>query len=262
MKISFKAESKRDVALHLGIIISIFVLFVLAFFYIYLPYTTNHGQTVSVPDLKGMPLEKVDEFLSDRDLEYIVDDSTYDPRAQPLTVHSQDPAPNAKVKQGRKIFLTINAKNPPMVKMPKLINRSFTNAQSELESYGLLFGKAVYKPDIQVNMVLEQRYKGQEIAEGSPVPKGSVIDLVVGDGLGNQEFDMPDLRGKPFEEIQTILGGSGLQLGSIIYQPQPDSSQNIILRQKPAEGSKVRVGDVVDVWIRGSDPAQSLPASD
>jgi beta-lactam-binding protein with PASTA domain len=94
------------------------------------------------------------------------------------------------------------------------------------------------------------------------VPKGSVISLVVGDGLGNQEFEMPDLRGKPFEEIQTILGGSGLQLGSTIYISQPDSAQNIVLKQKPTQGAKVRVGDVIDVWIRGTDPTQSPSAAD
>jgi beta-lactam-binding protein with PASTA domain len=209
-----------------------------------------------------MSLEQVKEFLSKRDLEFIVDDSTYDPRAKPLTVHSQDPAPNAKVKQGRKIFLTVNAMMPPMVKMPKLINRSFTNAQSELESYGLILGKPEYVPDLQVNMVLKQKINGVEIAEGTPLPKGSVITLTIGDGLGNLESPAPDLKGKPFEEIQTILGAAGLQLGIIMYQDQPDSSQNIVLKQRPAPGSMVRVGDAIDVWIRGKDPSQSATSAD
>lgn len=262
MKISFRAESKRDVLLHLGIVFAVFILIILSFFYLYLPFTTNHGQTVTVPDLKGMTLEQVEDYLSERDLEYIVDDSTYDPKAQPLTVYTQDPASGATVKQGRKIFLTINAKNPPLVKMPKLINRSFVNAQGELESYGLQLGKAEYRPDIQVNMVLEQRYNGQLIAEGTPVPKGAKIDLVIGDGVGKQEFDMPSLVGMPFEEIQSTLAGNGLQIGSILYVNQPDSTQNVVVKHKPAAATKVRVGDAVDIWIRGQDPSTSTPSND
>lgn len=254
MKISFKAETPRDVLLHLAIILAMGILLVLSFFYLYLPYVTNHGQTVAVPDLRGMHVDQVKEYLSERDLEFIVDDSTFDPAAQPLTVASQDPAPNAKVKQGRKIFLTINRRFPPMVKMPKLINRSLPNAQRELESYGLLMAKPTYVPDMQVNMVLKQLLNGKEIAEGTPIPKGSRIELVIGDGLGNQELDVPELLGKPLEEVATILGGSGLQLGTVIYSPGNDSLQNTVIKQRPEIGTKIRVGDVVDVWIRGTDP--------
>lgn len=262
MKISFKAETNRDVLLHLGIIVALLVLLVLGFFYAYLPYTTNHGQTVAVPDLRGMHISEVEKFLSERDLEYVIDDSTYDPRAKPLTVNTQDPAPNANVKQGRKIFLTINAKNPPMVKMPKLINRSLANAQSELEGAGLLLGTTSYVPDLQINMVLKQQLAGKDIVEGTPIPKGSRIDLVIGDGLGQQEFDVPNLVGMPFEEVQTTLAGNGLQLGTFVYQQGPDSLQNVVVKQKPTPGSKIRTGDMVDVWIIGTDPQKSAPAND
>ena len=47
-------------------------------FYIYFPFKTNHGDTITVPNLIGMELNEIDEFLSDRDLRYeSLDDSSY-----------------------------------------------------------------------------------------------------------------------------------------------------------------------------------------
>lgn len=259
-KFSLKAETTRDVILHLIIIVLVSQIFVLAFFYGYLPWTTNHGQTISVPNVVGMKLNDLDDFLGSRDLQFVVSDSTYIPGAAPFTVFSQFPLNGALVKQGRKIYVTVISKNPPNVKMPDLSNRSLTNAQGELESYGLEMGEIKYVPDLQQNSVLRQLYKGKEVPEGSLVPKGAKIDLIVGDGLGNQEFDMPDLIGKPQDEAELTLTGSNLNIGIITYEPHPEREQGIILRQKPAAGNKIRVGDVVDLVVIGTDPsAQSGP---
>ena len=48
---------------HVLIITIITLLMIFFFFYIYLPVTTNHGETVTVPDLKGIALEDLDNFL-------------------------------------------------------------------------------------------------------------------------------------------------------------------------------------------------------
>ncbi|MES2388808.1 MAG: PASTA domain-containing protein [Bacteroidota bacterium] len=253
-KFNLKAETSRDVMLHLLIIIMVALLLVLTFFYGWLPYTTNHGQTITVPNVVGMKTVELDKFLGTRDLEYFVSDSTYVPGAEPLTVFSQFPLSGANVKQGRKIYVTINSKNPPNVKMPDLANRSLLNAQGELESFGLVLGEIRYKPDLQQNSVLQALYNGKPVTENSLVPKGARIDLIVGDGQGNQEFDMPDLVGKPQDEAELTLNGSSLQVGTITYESHPDREQGLVLKQRPAAGNKIRVGDVVDLWVIGTDP--------
>jgi beta-lactam-binding protein with PASTA domain len=143
-----------------------------------------------------------------------------------------------------------------MVKMPKLLNRSLLNAQRELESYGLLVGNISIVPDLQQNAVLKQLLNGVEVNEGQLIPKGSKIDLVVGDGLGKQEFEVPDLTGKPLDEAELLLQGSNLQVGIIIYQEAEDKEAGTVLRQKPNAGNKIRVGDVIDLWVVGKEPGQ------
>ena len=257
MSFSLTPRSRRDVWMHLGIILCVMASVVLAFFYIYLPWTTHHNQVVTVPSLVGMQQQQLEAYLEARDLEYLVEDSTFNPDKPVLSVLSQYPAAGQKVKVGRKIFVTLNSRQPPLVKMPNLVNRSVTNAEGELESYGLKKGEIQYVPDLQFNAVLKQLYQGKEITEGRQVPKGSRIDLVVGNGLGNQEFDVPNLVGSNSDEAGFTLSGMDLKVGTIIYEPGGGKPNGTILRQRPTHGEKIRVGDQVDIWVAGPNPANS-----
>ncbi|MDX5348368.1 MAG: PASTA domain-containing protein, partial [Hymenobacteraceae bacterium] len=181
------ANSFLDVIKHIAIMLILVALMLFAFFYWYLPTTTHHGQTISVPNIVGMQVDQMEDFLDDKDLRYYINDSSYNPGIKPFTVLTQEPKPGAKVKENRKIYISINMKNPPIIKMPKLIDGSVKNAQMILKSYGLEVGKVEYVPNLAQNAVLKQLVDGKEIKPGDPVAKGSKVDLVVGDGLGETE---------------------------------------------------------------------------
>ena len=101
----------------------------LFFFYIYLPATTNHNETITVPDLVGKSFANIDEFLTNRNLQYVVTaDSGFSEDYQPEVILSQNPKGGAKVKEDRKIYLTLNANVPPQIRMPNLINTDKLNA--------------------------------------------------------------------------------------------------------------------------------------
>lgn len=255
-------NSKTDVAIHIGIILSILVLVGFIFFFIYLPWSTNHGQSITVPDLRGMTLEEMENVLDERDLEYEVNDCTFSIKATPRTILSQFPKFGSKVKSGRKIYISVAAQTPPLIAMPKLIDRSLSTAENLLKSNDLLLGAKTYKPDLAENTILDQLYNGQSIRPGDKIPKGSKIDLVIGDGLGNQVFEAPNLLGKTLEECQLILSGSDLNIGTIIYDNTVTEPAGTVFKQNPKaeQGNKVRVGDVIDLWIAG-DPAPQ-PSSD
>jgi beta-lactam-binding protein with PASTA domain len=235
---------------------------VLFFFYVYLPLTTHHGQMVTVPNLVGIPQAELDKYLESRDLEYLVEDSTFNPDKPALTVLSQYPAAGQKVKVGRKIFVTLNSRQPPLVRMPNLVNRSVTNAEGELESYGLKKGEITYVPDLQFNAVLKQLYQGHEIKEGAMLPKGSRINLLVGNGLGNQEFEAPNLVGSAYDEAGFTLSGMDLKVGTVIYETTPGRPDGTVLRQRPEAGAKIRVGEQIDIWVSGPDPAAGADEPD
>ena len=245
-----KSNSFLGVLLHLVIIITIIVLIVLGFFYLYLPKATNQGETLTVPNLEGIPLQQVDEYLTKRNLRYeVTADSSFSSVHPPLTILKQDPRAGSKVKENRKIYISVNAANPPKVNMPKLKDGSVKNAMMVLESLGLILGEIEYVPDLAQNAVLKQLYKGKEIPEGASIPKGAKIDLVVGDGLGNQVFTVPDVVGMDIEDAEVIIKGSGLKIGTMINETTEGETSGTVIRQLPQAGSNIRIGEVIDLWI-------------
>lgn len=246
--IKLKFNSWLDVLKNLGIAIGLGVIITLTFFYIYLPIITNHGESLTVPDLEGVSIDELQEFLVDRDLRYEVVDSVYSAEHPPLTVTRQFPKPGSKVKQKRKIFISLNSVNPPSTRMPDLLDKTLKNAELILKSYELVPGKILYKPDPFRN-VIDQLYNGEKIEPNTSLPKGSVIDLVRGDGHGVRLFEMPDLRGLPLSEANVIIRGNNLQPGLVFNSDSLEVDYSVVIKQSPRQGLTVRVGRSIDIWL-------------
>ena len=250
-KISTRTVS--DLLMQIGIIAAFLAVLFLAFFFLYLPFTTNHGQTITVPDVTKLSVDEMQNLLDDRDLRYEVEDCTYVAGQPPLTVFQQYPRANAKVKEGRKIYITLIKRVPPMVAMPQLTSLTFRSAELNLQSLGLAIGERIYVPDVAKNAVLRQLYNGKEITPGTLVPKGAQIDLEIGDGLGSTMFEVPDVVGKPLDEARLTIQGSNLKVGTIISVDDPEKEVGTVVRQRPVakSGERIRVGETMDLWVVG-----------
>ncbi|MEX0812344.1 MAG: PASTA domain-containing protein [Chitinophagales bacterium] len=215
---------------------------------------TKHGETITVPDLRGLTLKQVKIYLNKKQLEYAVIDSAFTVDEPPTTVLDQDPKAASKVKENRKIYLTINATQPPKVKMPDLIDKSLRQASIELESWSLKVGELSYKPDLAQNAVLDQLYNDSTIAPGALLPKGSVVDLVLGDGFGNTTIEVPNLSGLTLEEAKWSLIASSLNLGAVVYdETVEDSTEAVIYSQIPEfveeNPRTLNMGESIDVFL-------------
>ncbi|MBK7851081.1 MAG: PASTA domain-containing protein [Bacteroidetes bacterium] len=221
--------------------------------YFWLGNFTHHGESITVPDLRGLKMGKLESFLADKHLRFKVVDSLFEVGKTPGTILEQDPAPESKVKEDRTIYLTVNSSQPPKVKMPNLIDVSYRQAEAILESFGLKVGQLIYRPDLARNAVLDQIYKGSSIHPGKEIFKGSVIDLVLGDGMGNTEVPVPDLNGLTRGEALFVLKGSSLTIGTVHVDPGvKDSTTAKVYKQIPeaSENSMINQGEAVDIFIR------------
>ena len=110
------------------------------------------------------------------------------------------------------------------------------------------------------------------------IPKGSVIDLVVGDGLGNRRFTTPNFIGLDMEEAAFSIIGSGLGVGLVMVEiPSEDEILELltslgevegevneimtsghVFKQNPDVGTDIRIGEQVDLWIYSTDAEDSL----
>jgi len=213
---------------------------------------TRHGQSLTLPNLKGLKMEDVEGLLAQKKLRYVITDTVFVDKMPKSAVVEQNPAPNSKVKEGRIIYLSINSDASATVLMPNLINSSLRYAETVLNGMGLLVGTVTYQPDIAQNAVLDQLWKGQSMQPGIKLPKGASIDLIVGDGSAGSLIALPNLKGLTLNDATNVLRSSLLQLGTVVYEGSiKDSSRAVIQRQNPPfmEGGTIKGGEFVDLFL-------------
>ncbi|OFY57077.1 MAG: hypothetical protein A2X04_05120, partial [Bacteroidetes bacterium GWF2_41_9] len=222
---------------------------------IWLSFYTRHGQARPVPDFSGLTLEQASALAKKSKVKYQVIDSVYTNIVPRGCIAEQNPKPGFKVKKWRNVILTINAFHPEMVAMPDLIDLPKRQAILVVESSGLQMGLLKYKPDLSVDVVLEQQLNGKIIAKGDSIQKGSVIDLVLGKGLSNQRTPVPELIGYKLEPARNRILGSSLNLGAFIFdntiKNMEDSLNAFVYKQNPEfnEESNLQLGATVYLWL-------------
>ena len=121
--------------------------------------------------------------------------------------------------------------------MPQFIGMSVKMVNSMAENYGLKVGNLKYVPDISVNVVIRQLYRGRDIEPGIKIKKGATIDLVLGLGLSDKTTNVPTLIGLTKKEASNLLLDLYLNIGAVVYDNTVRSSQDStnakIYRQSP-----------------------------
>ena len=264
------------IAIHLTIAIVAGTLITLFLFQFHLPNKTNHGESITVPDVVGIHYDDLDQYLLKRNLRFeINEDSSYSADFKPLEVLKQFPLPDSKVKEGRKIYLTLNTKRAPKVKMPDLESKSLKSAQLILQNADLKIGEITYKPARFFNTVLGLTLNGKAIAPGEEIPKGSVVDLILADGLGNRSLESPNLLNLDQESALIAIVGSGLRVGRVTYdnvgtyvvvETNEDGEEELlnkqadpgaVYKQTPEPGTEMRLSQFVNIWVYQPDSVSS-----
>jgi eukaryotic-like serine/threonine-protein kinase len=248
---------KRSFFFHLGIVLLLCTILYLSFFAV-LHSLTRHGEELQIPDLRGKSVDLALTQLKEMHFEIIVD-STYEPSIKPLTVIKQVPDSGSSVKRGRTVFLTVNMLMPPYIPMPNLVSLSLRSAQMLLRNNKLMMGDTSYKADIAAGAILEQKYKGADIRPGEMIAQGSKISLVIGDGLGNTEFNVPAVTNMPLEEALTLLNQYNIT-PIVIADDQmsqiTDTPSAIVVDQEPRDKNeagafnRIKEGDNITLRIQ------------
>jgi beta-lactam-binding protein with PASTA domain len=216
---------------------------------------TNHGDSVEIPNLRGKTTEEVSAILNKIDLRFQIRDSVYSRETAPGTVLDFYPKAGMKVKENRTIFITLCAINQEKIPMPQLTDISYRQAMNIIESSGLVAGKVEYKPSEFPNLVLEQKTGGREIVVGEMIPKGSVIDLVLGSDSKGETSQIPNLFGHNLTEAKLTLNEAFLNIGTVTYDEsvlyEAQKAKAMIFKQSPdpAEVFEVTKGAAIDLWL-------------
>ncbi|WP_010663532.1 PASTA domain-containing protein [Marinilabilia salmonicolor] len=250
----FKTIFNKTFARHLGIVIISGLLLILLTF-LGLKLYTRHGKGFEAPDFKGLTEQQLKHLIQENELRYAIIDSAHIADLPPGVVIEQTPNAGSMVKKNRNIFFTINSWTPEKVQVPDVIDYSIRNARVMLESFGLEVGDLIYVPSEYTNLVLGQHYKGKPVEAGTPLERGAVIDLIVGQGLSNRTTAVPDLKGLIYGEAKQISQDLSLNIGATIYDStvvsKEDTLNAFVWKQRPSgDGdSRLRLGSSIDIWL-------------
>ncbi|MBR5612499.1 MAG: PASTA domain-containing protein [Bacteroidaceae bacterium] len=141
---------------------------------------THHGQSIIVPNVKGLPFKQAEAEFNKKNLKAVVVDSNYVKGMPAGAVLEQKPSSGAKVKTGRTIYLTINTAEMPRVAIPDIIdNSSYRQAEARLRALGF----KLTAPEIisgEKDWVYAVKYMEKELTNGEKIPRESVLTLIIG----------------------------------------------------------------------------------
>ena len=236
--------------------LAIVITFILIYFALFMLRTyTDHGNSYLVPDLSGLKVEQAGEVITKNGFRFQIVDSLYVKDAIPGSVVGQVPVAGAKVKKNRTLFLTTCTMTPEQISMPKLTDIAYLQAMNVIESLGLEIGNVVYKPSEYPNLVLEQHAFGEIAEVGMQIPKGTKVDLVVGQIFSDEEIDIPDLLGETYLAARDTLTANFLNFGAVIFDDSLSFEEDSILariwkqRPEPSSSQKIHQGQSIDIWL-------------
>ncbi len=243
------------------------VLIILLLFFGALGWITGHGDIKKIPSVVGKNMEEAKKILEAQGFDVQVQDSVYIDTTARAAVIKQSPEADEEVKVSRTVFLTINRTIAPLVDMPDLRGFSFLSAKLYLQSLGLKLGDTSYRPDIARNSVLDQLFNNNNIKPGTKINMGSIISLVLGDGVGNEDMDVPDLTGMVYTQAKEYLQSMNLGIGAVVPNADVKDTVNaFVYKQSPDRfivtgagtpaKNRIRPGQVIDIYLSVQAPVK------
>jgi eukaryotic-like serine/threonine-protein kinase len=220
-----------------------------------MPWYVNLGGVVKVPNVVGMKKEKAMAILKASNLEVIEAGKRFDKMyLDEGIIIFQSPIANLKVRENRRIYLTISA-GEETVEVPDLIGKSIADAKVALITVNLRMGAKTYD---STNIQESEIIIGQAIPKGRKVKPNSYIGITVTMTNKPGQIQVPNLKNKSLTEAEVIIPQSKLKVGKIHEVLRSDLNPNTVVDQYPLPGTSVEEGKEIELWVV-REPDSPLP---
>ncbi len=148
---------------------------------------TRHGEAVEVPDVKGLKMDEATGVLEQSGLQYNVIDSVFSKDVEPGAIVELVPSAGQKVKEGRIVFITVNALTSQMATIPEVEDLSLRQAYALLKARGFERIDVEYVAGDYKDLAVAVELRGRVLKKGEHVPLTAPLVLKVSSG----EAEMP-----------------------------------------------------------------------
>ncbi len=155
----------------------------------------------------------------------------------------QTPTAGSPIRSGRRVRV-VTSSGPPAGGIPDLAGLNFRQAEITLQRENFRLGRVLRlrREDITTPTVLFQNPP-----PGRMLRKGRTVDLVVAEPAPPRLLCVPDLRGTPVYLAQQKVAEAGCVLAPIVYERTDRRAPNLVLRQMPAPGARIREGERIEL---------------
>ena len=165
---------------------------------------TRHNEAVVVPDVKGLKMEEAAEFFKNNNLRYNVIDSVFSKEVEPGAIVELVPAAGSKVKEGRIVFITVNALTSQMATIPDVEDLSFRQAYALLRARGFESVEIEYVAGDFKDLAVSVELRGKTLEKGEHVPLTAPLVLKVSSGDPNFSADSLSLDSLSVMPVESL----------------------------------------------------------
>ncbi len=207
---------------------------------------------VTVPDFVGKSLADAQGRARRDHVNVQVVQQSYSRTVPSGFVLAQDQPAGKPVKVGRLIGLTTSL-GPEIVRVPDVRRRSLLDARFMIEQARLTVGEVreAYDSAVPPGVILSQ-----DPAPGASLERGTAVYLRV--SKGPETLVLPDLVGRPLDEVRRMLDSLGVTLRQVTQVPRTGIPPGQVVEMSPPAGTQIRHGDAVTVAI-SAPPGGGVP---
>lgn len=251
---------------------AVWLLFVFGFFFLIsfvLRIYTRHNESVQVGNYVGMTTEEAMRRARDRSFRVVIVDSVYRVDKAPNTVLDQDPKPFSRVKQRRRIYLTVTKYTPDQKMLPSLVGSyDYNQYIKKLKNLGMRYTirERVFDAKLEPNTILYFFINGRKITDaelktGVEVPMGSELQFVVTERSADF-VEIPDLVCQTYKAASFLISTNNLAMGQI-FGEVTDMENAYVYKQEPAyvPGQTIRMGEQINLYLVQTRP-ENCPAEE
>jgi serine/threonine-protein kinase len=208
-------------------------------------FVVRKGGSTVVPDVIGLRRAEAARALAEADLDLVIEKEEFDADSDSGVILHQLPSPGGRVKQGRRISVTIS-RGPRWGTVPEVAGERVRQARILLTRAGLRVEGDGYVPHeaIERDLVIAT----SPIA-GTPAASGESVRLLVSLGPATTGFLMPDLNGKAIEAVNRHFRLFQLPLARVTYRADPGAPPGTVLEQTPLPGERVDRETAIELTV-------------
>jgi eukaryotic-like serine/threonine-protein kinase len=200
---------------------------------------------VEVPSVVDLTEDEAVALIEDADLAVgqVTEEATDE--VEEGIVLSQSPEGGEEVDAGSEVDLVVSA-GPELVVVPSVIGFSEDDAVATIEGEGLVADVVTEPSDEEEGVVF-----AQDPSEGTEVPAGETVTIVVSEGSEEEEGEpLPDVTGEDADDAAAFLESElGVSVSLVEETEECELDSGLVCRMDPPAGTPVTEGSSVTLFV-------------